>query len=222
MMQSELIRGVSHKKLLSMGILIDKSAPPLLEIDSFLLRPVRSIENRALAIYAFLLFVDGGEKYKGEIQDWLLKHQIFESLSIQEKLYISDAAWRINQVHSNEVWDVTEALYVLCWVLKKCPKPPLNKMVPDSLVSCLPFCGNQGAGWMINSPDSFRNSDIQDFPNVLKMLDLYYCLHWSTVEAGLKGGSDKSRIPRYAIKQRRLALEWVVSSDEWDDISLDT
>ena len=58
--------------------------------------------------------------------------------------------------------------------------------------------------------------------DLLSWADIMYCMHWATVDGRLKSGCSVFKLPDYVIEERRRALEWCFSCEDWDDISLDT
>ncbi|EPS1221448.1 DUF4272 domain-containing protein [Burkholderia cenocepacia] len=54
--------------------------------------------------------------------------------------------------------------------------------------------------------------------DLISMLDLAYCLHWCIVDAP----AESSNIHLHVVAERRRALEWMLSKDDWEAISLDT
>lgn len=54
------------------------------------------------------------------------------------------------------------------------------------------------------------------------MLDYYLCIHWKIVESNLSGEPLVLPVDSYVIVKRRLALEWILYGEDWEDISLDT
>lgn len=57
---------------------------------------------------------------------------------------------------------------------------------------------------------------------VLGALDLAYCLHWAIVQDEILGREVSHPVDSYVIVERRRALEWLMSEQNWDEINLDT
>ncbi len=57
---------------------------------------------------------------------------------------------------------------------------------------------------------------------IAKALDLAYCLHWSIRDAEIHGREIPRVLSPNVIIQRRKALEWMFSEENWDEVTLDT
>ena len=57
---------------------------------------------------------------------------------------------------------------------------------------------------------------------IMEALDLAYCLHWALVDANIRHRPLPASVKPHIIIERRRALEWTLSDESWDSISLDT
>ncbi len=63
---------------------------------------------------------------------------------------------------------------------------------------------------------------LRDLNSIASMVDLAFCLHWGIRQLQLEGHSLPKSININDLEERRHALEWVVSEEHWDNITLDT
>ena len=69
--------------------------------------------------------------------------------------------------------------------------------------------------------DFVENARLRDFRELYETADLYYRLHWATVENRLR--PHGCRLVEPVIAHRRRALEWIIGvSSDWETIPLDT
>ncbi len=57
---------------------------------------------------------------------------------------------------------------------------------------------------------------------IVSAADLAYCLHWAIRQSELEGKRPPGKVPPYVVVERRRALEWLLSDEDWDDVPLDT
>lgn len=93
---------------------------------------------------------------------------------------------------------------------------PFDLKVPD-LVALLPdLRKDEGASHLLSKVSLLEQSTI------LESLDLYYCIHWVQIEAGINDAVNGLDMPEYVVRHMRRALEWCFSDEDWDAITLDT
>src|SRR5690606_31971727 len=120
----------SHALLQGAGYSLHEQLPPLLE-EAGALRPVRVVADRALALYAFLIFLDGGEAYREPIGRWLSEHALWEALTPQERSLIETRGTDLTEAQKDRFWRGVESLHALCWALGKAADLPVTAEVPD-------------------------------------------------------------------------------------------
>ena len=109
-----------------------------------------------------------------------------------------------------------EGMWALCWCLGIVPELDFSKPCSNDFVKLLPDLKRNEPG------DEFRKKAVlRDPREVVAQCDLAYCLHWGVIHAELSGKRQRA-IKSYMIIERRRALEWMVSDDPWDELSLDT
>lgn len=97
------------------------------------------------------------------------------------------------------------------------PKLDFAKLCPDDLVTMLPNLRTA------DSSSSFRSrAQRRSIEELLAASDLAYCLHCALTNAVLRGEQPPGRVPGWVIIERRRALEWALSDEDWDEVPLDT
>ena len=67
-----------------------------------------------------------------------------------------------------------------------------------------------------------RAGSLRSAEEILSALDISYCLHWAIRDAALTCSPAPAKLTGYVIVERRRALEWLVSEEGWDELTLDT
>ena len=110
-----------------------------------------------------------------------------------------------------------EGIWALAWSIGVVPDLDFEKPCATNFVLCLPdLKGNKSSA-------AFReNCMLRPHEQVVSACDLAYCLHWAIRELKLKGMDVPNAVAPYVIIERRHALEWLLTSVDWDDVTLDT
>lgn len=112
--------------------------------------------------------------------------------------------------------DRVEALHALCWARGLVDELTIVRHVPDSLGDNFP---DVLAG---ESPVMLRNRvECRPLEEIVSELDLYLCAHWLLREVSLSG-ADVAPLQGYIVIERRRALQWACSNEDWDEVELDT
>ena len=142
----------------------------------------------------------------------------------QENLcdFLTDDEKRIISVRSDksicEQFRVkVEAIWALAWAVHLVPILDFTCPCDNSLAKLLPNLKT------LEPTDNIISvAQLRDSKEVIQHCDLAYCLHWAIVEMKMNNQMPPNQIPIHIIEQRRHALEWVLSKENWDDIYLDT
>lgn len=184
---------------------------PLLD-ENIKIKSKEDICNRILIDYAiFALANDGGIKF---YSNWLKENNLWELLSDEEKNLFKK---KLDKALKNEAFWRLQTLYTYCWIGKIIDHfdwPGTNvdyhkmfEYIPEEI-----------------SVESFKNNfQLRDIKDIVQQLDIYYNMHASLLHTEL--WNDEKKLETYEIGvfiERRLALEWVLSSLPLEDISLDT
>ncbi|KIM11452.1 MAG: hypothetical protein KU37_04340 [Sulfuricurvum sp. PC08-66] len=184
---------------------------PLLDEDVFC-KSKDKIANRILIDYAiFALAHEGGQDFYSA---WLQENCVWNDMSENEKNFFRSKLDK--KVMRKADWKLM-TLYTYCWI---------GKIVEELQ---WPGTGADYNEMFHNIPEeisveSFRkNFQLREIKEIVQQLDIYYNVHASLVHAEL--WNNKKQLENFEIGvfiERRLALEWALSTLNIDDISLDT
>lgn len=145
---------------------------------------------------------------------WLQQEDLICSLSQIEKTYLDSKPFLIEDYSFR--WGV-EALWTLTWCCGYHNSLDFSKVCGDILIDLLPDLNK------LESSIKFRrNARMKSVSEIAKALDLAYCLHWSIRDAEIHGREIPRVLSPNVIIQRRKALEWMFSEENWDEVTLDT
>ena len=108
-------------------------------------------------------------------------------------------------------------LNAFAWALGFVGSLHFDSCCDDSLITCFPDLKNDGS-----SDDYKAHAKTRSIDQIVSACDLAYCLHWAVADANLRSKPIPGHVDAHIIVERRRALEWMLSSDDWDDVSLDT
>jgi hypothetical protein len=133
-------------------------------------------------------------------------------LADSEEAFLIEGSGEVGSVQSK-----VEALQAFAWSLGIVKKMEFDQVCDNNLIKLFPDIKNDG-----NSDDFKSKSRLRDIKEIIAACDLAYCLHWAVTQAGLENKKLPNDVAPHVIVERRRALEWLLSQDGWDDISLDT
>jgi hypothetical protein len=73
-----------------------------------------------------------------------------------------------------------------------------------------------------SSGDFRKKAHPRPLEQVVAACDLAYYLHWAIRQAELSGKQPPGNLKSYVVVERRRALEWLLSKEDWDEVPLDT
>jgi hypothetical protein len=193
--------------------------PILWELDDgYSLRPVEDVIARTVLLNVAVALSFGMPRELA--QRWISSNGLENALSPGERAAVGGADDVDLAVFQVEV----EAIWAFAWVLSLGDELKPTALCPDDLVHRVPNLKEMEPlqDWQRRASPSLRSPDA-----VMAELDLHHCMTWGIAEANLKRQTEPNSIPRYAIWQRRRALEFAVAErawthDEWDEIDLST
>jgi hypothetical protein len=195
------IRNESQQQCDQLGAKFNPNLPLL---DVCLHRSNQDVIARVLAMHVCVASSYGYPKSKA--MSWLEQEGLVGALTGSELEYVQAA----DQTETSQQWKV-EAIWTLSFAGQIHEDLNFGVKCSDSLITMLPELKN------FESSEGFRGRfSLRDEGMLLGLLDLAYCLHWDAVERDL----PFQRTER--IRQRRRALEWLFTREDWDLISLDT
>ena len=183
---------------------------PLLEADLSVRQSVQAIGTRILCMHAMAAHAFGFplDATRARID----REGLRDSLSRRESEFLMGG----NPLYVLEMQIQIHSLYALAWCASLLNGFSVQGRVPDDLVDCFPDPRKS------ESSSSFRaRLVLRPREEMLVQLDAAYCFHWAWRDARLS--LKRMRVNHEAIvRERRKALEWVMSGGAWDDVPLDT
>jgi hypothetical protein len=208
---TEAIRERTKKRVEELGY---ASNPYLPVLDQCTIRRSGSeITGRMLALHACIASSCGFPKDKA--CEWLKRENLTPYMSDRESKYLNSMT---EEQRTDIQWHV-EALWALAWAGGYHDMLNFNTACSDSLVTLFPDLKRN------DSSDAFiANFALRPTEELSEILDLAYCLHWAIREEQLTGKRQTpvTKIPDQVIVERRRALEWLTSEEDWDYVTLDT
>ncbi len=192
------------------GILVNPELP-LLDFDLLLKKSNLEVTERMLCICgaAALSFHPTEQK---RIYEWISRENLKNNITaIEESFFSGDATYKYQMQ-----WQI-EGLFALAWCCNlNLDYYPLMDL-PDDLQSHFPSIKNEEV-----TIDFRENINLRPVKEIISALDTYYCLHSYVRNCQFDGRKSLSPIGLSSIVERRRALEWLFSDENWTEISLDT
>lgn len=143
---------------------------------------------------------------------WLDREGLLQSLTREEAAFIGGAGAR------EPFQLLVEGAWALAWALRLAPALDPWAGADAAFVRVLPDLKvDERTTRLRKSAGSLRSGE-----ELLPALDLSYCLHWAVRDAALTASPPPGELIPYVIVERRRALEWLVSDEQWDNLALDT
>jgi hypothetical protein len=149
---------------------------------------------------------------RAKAYDWLRQEHLNNLLTEAECRFIERAEGN-PQFFQVQV----EGMWALAWALGIVSQLDFWKDCDSKFVTVLPNLKASEDSAELRSKAHMRPLD-----DLLSACDLAYCLHWAVRQAELDGKQLPSRLKGYVVVERRRALEWLLSNEPWDAVSLDT
>lgn len=181
---------------------------PLLD-DVRIVRTLSETVERALCVYVAVAVAYGLDRTRAA--EWSRSENIDQSLTANELAVLRGMPGAVEVMKKR-----VEALYVFAWSMGFLVDIDFRSVCPPTLVQIFP---NLKVGR--DSAEFRQRATLVADEDVAKKLDLAYCLHWATVETRLASRKSDVLAPSVIIERRR-ALEWLVSNEDFEEISLDT
>ena len=204
-------RGRSLDILISQGYQVAPSLPFLGDCE--IRRDSDSIVGRLLSLHAVVALSFGWDQRKIAIRTWLKNEQLTHYLSpLESKFVFNDGG-----LAGSMQWRV-EALFALAWASGLTQVSILDPL-PGNFVTLFPSISKSESTTEFRERVSTRSTD-----DILRELDLLYCLASAKTDLHIHGQIDQgnSTPTLLSVQQRRHSLEWILSEDEWEEVSLDT
>lgn len=207
-MDFQKIRNESLRKAKKLGY---ETNPALPLLDSSLsLRPVDEVISRSLALFGVVAGSYGFDK-KSAIS-WIMQECATDQLAETEREFLvsgeGDSAYFQSQV---------EGLNAFAWALGVVKSMHFDSVCDNTLIKLFPDIKNG------KSSSEYRDqSQLRSIEEILSVCDLAYCLHWAVRDADVNNRDLPGCVASHVIVERRRALEWMLTTKDWDEVSLDT
>lgn len=207
-MALDLIREQSLKTVSRLGYEVNKALPLLDEVQNT--RTADEAVKRLLCLHAAAACAYGFDRVKAKM--WLEQENVLGDLTASERHFIDG-----DNGDPSRFKIQIEGMWALAWALGIAPHLDFGKDCDSMLVMALPNLKTREKSDALRLKVKTRTVD-----EIIAVCDLAYCLHWAVRQAQLTGGKLPGKVQPYVIEERRRALEWLLSNDAWDEISLDT
>lgn len=207
-MDRELIRAQSLKTAKGLGYPVNEALPLMDDVHTS--RSVSEIIERLLCLHAAAACAYGFDR--STARAWLDKELLLSHATAAERQFIEHGNGDPNRFRVQ-----VEAMWALAWALGVVTHIEFSKKCSDSFAVMLP-------NLKVNETSSALRSKVRlrTIEELFEACDLAYCLHWAIRQAHLTGGKLPGNVPAFVVEERRRALEWLLDSDPWDAVSLDT
>lgn len=212
------IRDITITRGAQLGMSFHSQVPPTPTAEQMHPRTQSVICGRALGLFAALCVCFEETRQRARAADlviaWLRSHSLEDFLTEGERIFLSNGGK--NRSFALELGLQVESLLGLCWSVNLA-EMDITRSVSDDFGSIFPNIEK-------NSPPTVFTSGAILRPKLemVSELDFYTCTQWLHREFARKRTKWSYRIDIETVRARRLALEWVLSEDDWEDISLDT
>ena len=182
---------------------------PLLEAG-LEMRSASETVSRILAMNAVAAASYGFDKAKAI--SWLNQEALTDSLSGQEKRFVFEGIGQADNFKAQ-----IEGMWALAWAMGIASELNFVKDCDTRFVTMLPNLKQSQS-----SADFRKKVTPRPLDQVIEACDLAYCLHWALKQSELISKRQPGNLKPFVVIERRRALEWLLSQEEWDRISLDT
>ena len=207
-MDLELIRTQSLQTAERLGYNVIESLPRLDEAVST--RSLDETVKRLLCLHAAAAGAYGFDRKKA--WSWLQQEDATQSLAASERQFLEQGIGDPNRFKIQ-----IEGMWALAWVLDLTPHLDFGKDCDGRFAALLPNLKVNE-----NSSSLRRRAKLRSVEEIIRADDLAYCLHWSVRQAQLDGSKPPGHVQPYVVEERRRSLDWMLSNEHWDDVSLDT
>jgi hypothetical protein len=203
------IRLVSLLEVRRLGYLENPDLP--LGAAEIVFRTRDEIVDRALALSCAVAVANNSNP--AVALAWLEREGLLASLTDAERHWLTRPSEHARARFSAQ----EEALLSLVWSLSFARSLDFTRYCDPSLAAYFPKIRDG------ESSERFRDAAVlREATELASMVDLAYCLHWSIRDSQLRRRPTPGVVEPYVVEERRRGLEWLVSDQGWDEISLDT
>ena len=208
-MGTAAIRQRSLKEAARLGYSVSIALP--LSDPDVKAREVNELVDRFLVLHALVAVSYGYSR--DTVKGWLEQEHLVGALSASERRYLQAADATDDVFYRG----LSEGVWTLMWASGLAPELDFAEPCPNNLARMLPNLKTAESSSMFRSRAQPRSTD-----ELLAAADLAYCLHWALTDAALRGLAPPRGVSAWVVIERRRALEWALSDEDWDDVPLDT
>ena len=201
------IRQISIQTVKSLGLNMPDRLPTLEGLE---LRDVGEIIGRTLGMCIVSATAYGLSR--STAIEWLNREALTNFLSARERRFILSETGCVEPFKTQ-----IEGIWALAWELGLIENFEFDRSCDSDFVTIFPDFKSGEDSKAFQSKVSLRTYD-----EICRALDLAYCIHWCIRQASLTNATVPPTIRPYIVVERRRALEWTLSKQNWDDIALDT
>lgn len=185
---------------------------PLLETTS--VKSIDDIRGRMSVMNALINISFGAPT--DVIKEWIEDQKLTSYLSKEEVAILKKDTENVTDEERNQLHWYLESLWALMWATNMIDALDPETGCADSMASLLPDLQQGEDNTKLNAIKTTRNEQ-----ELYDMLDLYYRLHWYTVDERVNG--KEAIFHEGIIMERRRALEWAFNRfPNWDQPVLNT
>lgn len=206
------MRRTTVDKLAGLGIHVPASLPAIdiatgAELSNKLLGP------RLLVLHALASLGFDYAARRESVDRWIRGFALEEHLTRGEAQFVAGSS----DVPATRFQWYCDSCFALCWVAGLVELDIVTTPEPEDMVFRLPKIAGMEDPWPLVERLRCRKQW-----EVLQAFDTLFCLHWAINQARLSRSSIQIPLEAGAIVERRHALQWAVSTEPWDEVSLDT
>lgn len=150
------------------------------------------------------------------IRDWLKAQELTVFLSEEEEALLAKTNDDLTDREIGSLrWNL-ECLWAMMWATNMIQELDPTEWCGDNMASLLPNLELGDDNAKLEQVRTLRST-----PELYRMLDYYYRLHWYCVDERLYG--REALINEGIVYERRKALEWIFNrAADWDDVEMST
>lgn len=206
----EIVKQESELVILTLGGKICSELPA---ISRAAVRDPIEIVGRALAMNAMIQIW-----YRAPISvvsDWILANQLDTYITPAEEQLLEKRNGELSRKETADLFWYTESLWALMWAGGLLDEMKFDGPVDFEMSMLSPNLQDRDSVAMFE-----EKMQVRSYPEIFKMLDLYYRLHWFA-RHGQRNGYSTEPIQPDIVMERRRGLEWVLQPGvSWDKVDL--
>jgi hypothetical protein len=162
-----------------------------------------------LAMHAVAAIASGFNRER--CQRWIEREHLASSLTVTEQHFIHEET-----ANRSTYVDRIEGIWTLAWALFLFKKLDFETPCDENFVWLMPDLKRDETATRLR-----QRIKLRALSELIASLDLAYCLHWVIRDHSL-GAIGNARIDPRIVVERRRALEWLLGSEDYDALTLDT